>query len=140
MKISRTLLGLLWLFGVTTAAHAASNPNRLEVRLVNETSGEPERAPGQPILTAADVLSAKLTPETEGQVGVAVRLTPAGAAKFRDASAANVGKRFAVIVDGTVIAAPKLRDPITGNGLVISSRDDEAEAQALVNSLNRARQ
>ena len=43
-----------------------------------------------------------------------------GARKFGDATARNVGKRFAIVLDGKVISAPVIRDAILGGSGIIS--------------------
>ena len=53
----------------------------------------------------------------DGQTGRAVvsfRFGGPGARKFGDATARNVGKRFAIVLDNKVISAPNIQGPITG--------------------------
>lgn len=49
-----------------------------------------------------------------GQPVVSFRFNGQGAQKFGQATTANVGKRFAIILDNKVISAPVINGPITG--------------------------
>jgi preprotein translocase subunit SecD len=58
-----------------------------------------------------------------GQYGDAVvnfRFDSQGSRRFADATRANVGKRFAIILDNKVISAPSINEPITGGSGQIS--------------------
>ena len=50
--------------------------------------------------------------ETPSRFGVAVTFNAAGAEKMRQATARHVGELFAILIDGEVITAPRLRAPI----------------------------
>src|SRR5690606_12051742 len=53
-------------------------------------------------------------PQT-GQPVVSFRFDATGARRFGQATGPeNVGKRFAIILDGKVISAPRINEPITG--------------------------
>ncbi len=62
---------------------------------------------------------------------VSFRFDTTGAQKFGKATSANVGKRFAVILDGVVITAPVIRSPITGGSGIISGNFTSQEASDL---------
>lgn len=55
-----------------------------------------------------------------GQPVVSFRFNGQGARRFADATAQNVGKRFAIVLDGRVISAPNINEPITGGSGQIS--------------------
>jgi SecD/SecF fusion protein len=67
----------------------------------------------------------------EGQPVVSFRFDSAGARKFADVTKANVGKPFAIVLDGKVISAPVIREPILGGSGVISGRFTTQEAKDL---------
>jgi protein-export membrane protein SecD len=54
-----------------------------------------------------------------------------GARKFGDATKANVGKRFAIVLDKEVISAPVIRDAILGGSGIISGNFTTASARDL---------
>ena len=62
-------------------------------------------------------------PGFDGQTGEPVvnfRFDAAGARRFGEVTAANVGRPFAVVLDGEVITAPTIREAITGGSGQIS--------------------
>ena len=51
---------------------------------------------------------------------VSLRFDSTGSRKFGDLTSKNVGKRFAIVLDGEVISAPVIREAITGGSGQIS--------------------
>lgn len=86
---------------------------------------------GQVILTGDQVASAK-----EGIIDqngmksyiVSLTFTEEGTKAFADATTANVGKRIAIIYDGTVYSNPVVREAITGGQCQIDGMSDYDEA------------
>ena len=62
---------------------------------------------------------------------VSLRFDTAGARKFGALTKENVGKRFAIVLDGEVISAPVIREPIPGGNGIISGRFTVQSAQDL---------
>jgi protein-export membrane protein SecD len=62
---------------------------------------------------------------------VTFRLNSAGAKKFGRYSTENVGKRFAIILDGRVISAPRIQTAITGGNAQISGNFTTESANQL---------
>src|SRR6185312_15219454 len=58
-----------------------------------------------------------------------------GAKKFGDITAANVGHRFAIVLDGVTQSAPVIRTAIYGGDAVITGRFTEQEARGLASVL-----
>lgn len=58
-----------------------------------------------------------------------------GARKFGEATAQNVGKQFAIILDGKVVSAPRINSPITGGSGIIEGNFTVQSASELVNIL-----
>jgi preprotein translocase subunit SecD len=58
-------------------------------------------------------------PQT-GAPGVTLQLDGAGSKRFAKVTQENSGKPFAIIVDGTVISAPRINEPILGGSAVIN--------------------
>ncbi len=67
----------------------------------------------------------------QGQPIVSFRFDAAGGKRFGDATSHNVGKRLAIVLDGQVISAPNIREPILGGSGVITGGFTVAEAQDL---------
>ena len=62
---------------------------------------------------------------------VGLQFNPAGAKKFAEVTAANVGKRLAIVLDGKVQSAPRIREAIPSGEAVITGRFDVQQAQDL---------
>jgi preprotein translocase subunit SecD len=67
----------------------------------------------------------------EGQPVVSFRFDTVGAKRFGDATRKNVGRLFAIVLDGKVVSAPVIREPILGGSGIISGRFSVQEAQDL---------
>ena len=68
--------------------------------------------------------------QTEGHA-VSFRFDTKGAQKFGKATSDNIGKRFAIVLDGVVITAPVIRTAITGGSGVITGNFTSQEATDL---------
>lgn len=105
-------------------------PVAFEVRLAEITpaSGLTEAtlsaAPAQtvylhpdPLLTNADLESAAAV-DLDGQTGIEFSTTAVGGARLRQATAANIGKHLAILIDGEVRIAPRITVAIGGKGVI----------------------
>ena len=73
------------------------------------------------MVSGADLVDAQ--PSTDGQTGepvVSFRFNARGGKKFGDVTSKNVNQPFAIVLDGTVISAPNIREPILGGSGQIS--------------------
>jgi hypothetical protein len=61
-----------------------------------------------------------LRPTVQGPLALDIDLRPAAALAFGAYTTAHVGELFAVVVDGTVVAAPSISEPITTGKLTVS--------------------
>ena len=66
---------------------------------------------------------------------VQLRFDPEGAKKFGQITEANVGHRFAIVLDGVIQSAPVIRSAIYGGDAVITGRFTEEEARGLASVL-----
>lgn len=62
---------------------------------------------------------------------VGIEFNSTGARLFDQVTAANVGKRFAIVLDGTVYSAPVIRERISGGSAQISGNFSEKDAADL---------
>lgn len=62
---------------------------------------------------------------------VSLQFNAEGAKKFAEITAANVGRRLAIVLDGKVQSAPNIREAIPSGQAVISGRFDVEQAQDL---------
>ncbi|MGL3820552.1 protein translocase subunit SecD [Sphingopyxis sp. R3-92] len=66
---------------------------------------------------------------------VSIRFDSAGSSTFAKVTAQSVGKRFAMVLDGKVLSAPSINEPILGGSAQISGSFSVASANALAISL-----
>ncbi|HEY0594547.1 protein translocase subunit SecD [Sphingopyxis sp.] len=66
---------------------------------------------------------------------VSIRFDSGGSSTFAKVTAQNVGKRFAMVLDGKVLSAPSINEPILGGSAQISGSFSVASANALAISL-----
>ncbi len=89
------------------------------------------------VLTGADVESASVGFDQSNQPRVMMGFKPRGSQIFCDVTKANVGKRFAIILDDQIRSAPNIREAICGGSASIEMGNstnavDEANTLALV--------
>ena len=87
------------------------------------------------VITGRDLKNAR--PGVSGETGlpdIQFSLTPTGAQKFGQATGDNVGRRLAVILDGSVESAPVINSRITDSG-VIQGSFSQSEADELAKVL-----
>ena len=75
-----------------------------------------------PVVTGEDLVDAQPSFDQNGLPAVTFRFDPTGARRFGDYTAENIGKPFAIVLDGKVISAPTIRDHIGGGSGIISGR------------------
>jgi preprotein translocase subunit SecD len=91
------------------------------------------------VMTGADLADAIVRPDQVGNLGVAFELTDRGAQIFGAYTSAHVGDFLGIVLDGTLISAPVINQPITqGNG-IITGRFTPEEANSLAVQLRFGR-
>jgi len=78
-----------------------------------------------------NLIDAKASFDPQQGNAVSFRFDTTGAQKFGKATSSNVGKRFAVILDGVVITAPVINSAITGGSGIITGNFTSQEATDL---------
>ena len=94
----------------------------------------------QTVLEGTDVASAKPVIYKDQKTGansyeVALTFTEEGAKKFAEVTAANVGKRIAIVYDGTLYSNPVVQQAITGGQASISGMTTYEEADRLASTI-----
>jgi preprotein translocase subunit SecD len=98
-----------------------------------ETGKEPYLVDKRVLMSGTDLVDAQ--PGFDARTNepiVSFQFSTAGARKFAQATTENVGRPFAIVVDGEVLAAPIIREPITGGsgqisgGFTVQSANDLA--------------
>ncbi len=85
-----------------------------------------------PIVTGEHLQDARLSySQQDGQPEVFFRFDGRGASLFAEVTANNVGRPFAIVLDGKIISAPTIRSAITGGQGVITGGFSTAQANEL---------
>lgn len=141
--------------GVTDAQHlkAVIGPTaKMEFKMVDEVAEstgtapptsvqlpliEKDGSPGQklwikkPVMVSGESLTDAQQGFEGGMPVVQFKFDSVGARKFGDATKANVGKRFAIVLDNQIISAPVIRDAILGGSGIISGNFTTESARDL---------
>jgi len=75
-----------------------------------------------PVVTGEELVDAQPDFDQNGRPAVSFRFNPAGARKFGDYTAQNIGNPFAIVLDGEVISAPVIQAHIAGGAGIITGR------------------
>lgn len=106
------------------------------VLLPSDEPSEPQILVKRRVLVSGESLtSANQDFDQAGRPAIAFRFNGEGARRFGSASAANIGKRFAIVLDDRVISAPVIQTAITGGQGQITGNFTLQEAQELANLL-----
>ncbi|MEO1028849.1 MAG: protein translocase subunit SecD [Pseudomonadota bacterium] len=84
-----------------------------------------------PIVRGSDIASASLGYDESNRPQVNFSLGPRGAKRFGDATLNNPGRLFAIVLDGTIMSAPRINDPIYGGNVRITGTFTVEEAEDL---------
>lgn len=73
-----------------------------------------------PVVTGEELVDAQPAFDQNGRPAVNFRFNPAGARKFGDYTAENIGNPFAIVLDSEVISAPVIQSHIPGGSGIIT--------------------
>ena len=121
---------------------------RFEVRLADERPGDgliEARVGGSEqviylhpeiIVTNGDIAQSGVVPgNNPSKFWIDVEFTAAGAERMRQATAEHIGRPIAILIDGAVAAAPRLRSPLAAAAVIISGDFGQDEAQAIADGI-----
>lgn len=104
--------------------------------LLADEIGTPYLVKRRVLVSGENLTRASVDADQSGRPAIGFRFDGAGARRFGEATAANIGKPFAIILDGKVISAPRINSAITGGSGIIEGQFSIAEASEMVNLLN----
>ncbi|GKY87837.1 protein translocase subunit SecD [Sinisalibacter aestuarii] len=73
-----------------------------------------------PVVTGEELTNAQPSFDQNGRPAVNFQFNVSGARKFGEYTAENVGAPFAIVLDGEVISAPRINEPIPGGSGIIT--------------------
>ena len=86
---------------------------------------------GKTVMTGKDLKDSKAAAQQNGQPIVTLDFTSDGAEKFANLTTKNVGKQIAILLDGDVLTAPVVNEPITGGKAQITGSKTMEDAEHL---------
>lgn len=117
------------------------NRNRMPPRTTRYPSIEKDPQTGEPLyyyairdevmVAGEDLSNASYSTDENNRPAVSITFNTRGAKDFADATRANVGKPFAIILDGEVISAPRINTAILGGSAIITGSFTVQEANDL---------
>jgi preprotein translocase subunit SecD len=114
-------------------AQTAFSPGLRSARVVN--SAEVLYLNPDVILTNDDIVASRVVPgDGPSRFGVAVTFSADGARRMRDTTSRHIGELIAIVIDGEVVAAPRVRSPIDREA-IISGEYTRAEADRIAEGL-----
>ncbi|MCG8492738.1 MAG: protein translocase subunit SecD, partial [Sneathiellales bacterium] len=100
-------------------------------RLPAMEEGEPPYVIKNRVMVSGENLEDAQATYQQGQPVVSIRFNGLGGKQFGKATSENVGRPFAIVLDGKVISAPRINEPILGGSAVISGGFNIQGAQDL---------
>lgn len=107
-----------------------------DAELMMGEDGTPYLVKRRVIVSGENLVSADVTTDQSNRPAIGFRFDGQGARRFGETTAANIGRPFAIILDGKVISAPNINSAITGGSGIIEGSFTIASASELVNLLN----
>jgi len=119
-----------------TSSTIPEDAELLKERIVDQTTGAVNEVPyviqRKPLITGDLLTDAQVRIDSQfNQPYVAIEFNSLGARLFDQATAANVGKRFAIVLDNNIYSAPVIRERISGGSAQISGSFTEKTAADL---------
>jgi len=98
----------------------------LEFKKVN-----PDGKPGETVLTGARLKKAQVGYDQYGQAIISIEFDGEGGKQFAQITQESVGQPLAIVLDGKVLSAPVVQEPITGGKAQITGNRSVQEAQKI---------
>ncbi|WP_292027365.1 carboxylesterase family protein [Brevundimonas sp. UBA2416] len=112
--------------------HRTVEPHSMGAQLLPSTDGPSVWVDLTPVIDGRHLVNVSVTTDASNRPAIAFRFDGEGARRFGRFTAANVGKRFAIVLEGKVISAPTVMTPITGGSGIIEGQFTVGEASTMV--------
>ncbi|MGB8812466.1 MAG: protein translocase subunit SecD [Paracoccaceae bacterium] len=117
---------------VSRTEDAGANPGARNLLLPSmDEPGQYYIVEETPVVTGEELVDAQPAFDQNNRPAVNFRFNPAGARKFGDYTANNIGKPFAIVLDDEVISAPVIQSHIAGGSGIITGNFDIEESTKL---------
>ncbi len=112
--------------------HLLGREGEAGVRMVSDDEGQSYPVQDRVLLSGDRLTDARVAFDPQGgQPVVSFRFDQTGATRFAEITRENVGNPFAIMLDGKVLSAPVIREPITGGSGQISGSFSVEQANTL---------
>lgn len=105
-----------------------SDPDEAVRNMIRTAYLEFKTEDGTTVLTGSNLKTAMEGTNQSGVAEVNLEFDAEGSKIFAEVTAANVGKRLSIVLDGEIIQSPNVREPITGGKAQISPYESLPEA------------
>ena len=107
-----------------------------DAELLADEQGTPYLVKKRVLVSGENLTRASVGTDQNGRAAIDFRFDGQGARRFGEATAQNLGKPFAIILDGKIISAPTIQSAILGGTGQITGNFSIQSASELVNLLN----
>ncbi|MCE2715674.1 MAG: protein translocase subunit SecD [Pseudomonadota bacterium] len=107
--------------GAQNTGHAGPDSTMMDYIRNGDEGAHKIAVKNQISVSGEHLIDAQATTDSQtGEIGVALRFNNVGARKFAEISANNIGRQFAIVLDGKVLTAPVFRSAIPNGNAEIS--------------------
>jgi len=107
-----------------------------DAEVLQDETGTPYLVKRRILVSGENLTRASVGADQSGRPAIDFRFDGQGARRFGETTAQNIGRPFAIILDGRVISAPTIQGAITGGTGQITGSFSIESASELVNLLN----
>lgn len=100
-------------------------------QILPSLEGGPMVVKRRAIISGDQLIDSQVSTDENNQPAVSFRFDSTGGRRFAQATQANVGRPFAIVLDNIIISAPRINEPILGGSGIISGSYTIATANEL---------
>ena len=115
-------------FTTASVAWADAPDSAFSIRGLDDGAAKPS---GEMLISAAMVQSAYPATDADGRLAIRFEFNDEGRRRLADYTTANVGRRVAFVANGEILAAPVIRDPMTGGKAEITGHFSDGALRTL---------
>ncbi len=90
---------------------------------------------GEPVITGMHVSDARVEKDAQGRSQVLITFTAAGRTQFAEFTRNHVKERLAIVVDGRVLLAPRIKNEIADGSVLITGALTEQEFERIAEAI-----
>lgn len=123
--------------GARTTGFKLENGSRIDtVRLSNEVLLDRSAITGVRAITERVAVTSGKNPERKPVPAIEIAFTNAGQRRFAEVTQTLKGRQIGVVMDGKLVAAPIVHDPIHGGTVTLTGGFTKEAAEALARKVN----